>query len=123
MRSEKDIADELLRQDTASEQEMSHLRNKILAREQVRLARMTSLVKLTWVLVVALWIGLLLGKPTYSFYPEVIQSLYVALKGLVGIAIVMTVFLWIRTRTLGMNQIHDRLAAIEEQLKKIAAKS
>ena len=48
MAAEKDIRDELLKQNGAGAQKMQELRDKILARDEARVARLKKLTIVTW---------------------------------------------------------------------------
>jgi hypothetical protein len=129
MATENNIRDELLRQDGGGEREVNDLmreldglRNTILARDRARLVSMANLTKLTWVLVVVFGAGLFLGRPTYALYPELIQQLYILFKALVVIAVLLTIFLYVRSRTLTTHEIETRLTRIEEQLRTMVKK-
>ena len=133
MTAEKNIRDELLRQNGSDAQKMQELREKILARDEARIARLKKLTIFTWGLVALGLVGALIvhmflpeaGQPdvrsaiAYDYYSLIFISF---LWAATMIAVVLSASLYLRSRALAMRQLHARLAGIEEQLKRIAEK-
>ncbi len=133
MAAEENIRDELLKQNGESAEKMRELRDKILARDEARVARMKKLTIITWAIIVlslatAFFIRLLLpeirepGFRSAVAYEPYARVFFAVVWGLTMIAVFFTISFYIRSRELGTRQIQARLAGIEEQLKRIAEK-
>jgi hypothetical protein len=121
----KNLKEELLAQNGGAEQKTDNFRNKILARDQARVARMRKLVVVAWALVAACPVALVISPllPLKPEFERVLPALLIIpLEGLFLIAIIFTISLYIRSRTLTMRQIQSSLALIEEHLKKMSQK-
>jgi hypothetical protein len=133
MTIEKNLRDELLKQNGAGAQKMQELRDKILARDEARVARLKKLTIFTWGVIVLGLVGALIVRPMLpnggrpdspeAFTYQYLSSVFIALMwGLTTIAGVFTISLYIRSRALTMRQIQARLTGIEEQLRKLSDK-
>ncbi len=126
MTTEKQLRDELLKQNGVGTQRAEDLRDKILAKYQAQVTRMRRLVIFTWGLVAASLVGAFMVR---VFFPEIVefrpqlQPLFITVfQPLLLLAIIFTISLYLRSRALTMHQIQARLAGIEEQLRKMAQK-
>jgi hypothetical protein len=125
MATEKNFRDELLSQNGTGGQKTDDLRNKILATDQARVARMRKLVVVAWVLVAACPVAMVISHllPLRPELERVLPALLIIpLEGLFLIAVIFTVSLYVRSRTLTMHQIQSSLALIEEHLRKMSQK-
>lgn len=96
---------------------------KILAKDETRVKRMRLVTKLTWLLVLVSLVvacAVSLFTDATRVKPEWVPAFIVAWQGVLIIAVIFSVSLYVRSRTLTMHQIQARLAGIEEQLKKMA---
>jgi hypothetical protein len=127
MATEKNLREELLKQNGGGTQPRDELRDKILAQEQTQLALTKRLTIYSWIFVA---VGLILAgviprsyrEGIMTFEAEWASAAIAVWKGLLLIAVIFTVALYVRYRTLTIHQIQARLAAIEEYLKKMADK-
>jgi hypothetical protein len=134
MVAEKNIRDELLKQNGAGAQKMRELRDKILARDEARVARMKKLTIITWAIIVLGMVAAFILRPILagggqsdsqaaSFTYQYLSLVFISLVWcLITIAMVFTISLYVRSRSLTLRQVQARLAGIEEQLKRIAEK-
>jgi hypothetical protein len=127
MTPEENLRDELLKQDGLREQKADNLRDQVLAKDEARVAMMRRLVILAWALVVAfpvaaVMIRLLFFRDATEPGPQLEPLFIVVWQGFLLIAVIFTISLYIRSRTLTMHQIQSSLALIEEHLKKMSQK-
>ncbi len=125
MTTAKNFKDELLAQNGGAGQTGEGHRNAILARDEARVARMRKLVVVAWALVAACPVAMVISHllPLRPELERVITPvLIIPLEGLLLIAVILTISLYIRSRTLTMHQIQVSLALIEEHLKKMSQK-
>ena len=138
MAADKNIRDELLRQNGAGVQKMQELRDKILARDEARVRWMKWIAGICWVVflisfVLAALVGIgqrfeIAGFTTSdvaALFPEYdwfVPLAIIIAQGLFIIATAVTFSVLVLSRTLTMHQIQARLSGIEEQLRKIAEK-
>ncbi len=125
MAREKNLKEELLAQNGGAERKTDSLRNQILARDEARVARMRKLVIVAWALVAACPVAMLISHlfPLRPEFERVLPAvLIIPLEGLFLIAVIFTISLYVRSRTLTMHQIQSSLALIEEHLKKMSQK-
>ena len=126
MTTDKDLKEELLRQNGVDAQKGQDQRDEILARDRAQVARMKKLTIIGWILVATSFA--VAGTFELSF-PEVLKAkallvpLFIMVwQGLLLITIIFTVSLYVRSRTLTMHQIQSSLALIEEHLRKMSQK-
>jgi len=125
MTPEKNLKNELLKQNGVSTDKANDLRDKILARDKARVARMRKLVVVAWALVAACPVAMAISHllPLGPKLERVLPALLIIpLEGLFLIAVIFTISLYVRSRTLTMHQIQSSLALIEEHLKKMSQK-
>ncbi len=125
MATEKNLREELLNQNGAGGRKTDDARNKILAREEARITRLRKLVVVAWALVAACPVVMVISHlfPLEPQFERVLTPLLIIpLEGLFLIAIIFTISLYVRSRTLTMHQIQASLALIEEHLKKMSQK-
>ena len=126
MATEKNLRDELLRQNGIGPGQDDDLRDRILAKDLVRVARMRRLTIYSWILVgVSLVVAgavRLLYPDVVEFRPELAPAFIVAWQALLLIAVIFSLSLYVHSRTLTMHQIQSSLALIEEHLKKMSQK-
>lgn len=124
MAEETNIKDELLKQ--AEPTPDADAAAKILARDTARVKRMRWLAIITWSFAAVFFVG---GEILERLYRAgvlleeevcLMEFLVVLARILSLFAVVCTISLYVRSRTLTIGQIQVRLAGIEEQLKKIA---
>jgi hypothetical protein len=130
MSEESNLKEALLRQmDQESDerhQDGTKSIEEIIARDMVRIKRLKWITASSWVLVVLCFI-----PAAFLEYAEesgvlttnelvFLNSLALILRALLLIAIVLTVSLYMRSRTLTIHRIQARLANIEELLKKMS---
>lgn len=100
----------------------------IIERDSARVRRLKWVVIVCWSLVVMLFVvGGIIESSTKGGESNVsdLNSVWVSvaavvLRAMLLIAVVLTISLYIRSRTLTMRQIHVRLASIEEHLRKMS---
>jgi hypothetical protein len=126
MTKERDLRDELLRQNGGSPQKGKDLRDKILAKHQAAVAGMKRLTIYSWILVGT---GLAVAGIVYVWFPDTIglmvesaRTFVLVWQALLVLAIVLTISFYVRSRTLTMHQIQSSLALIEEHLRKMSEK-
>lgn len=126
MATEKNLRDELLRQNGADPRQGEELRNQILAKDEAAVARMNRLMVYGWIVVGA---SLVIAGTVRLAFPDVLESypvlvpmFIVVWQALLLIAIFFTISSYVRSRTLTMHQIQASLALIEEHLKKMSQK-
>jgi hypothetical protein len=126
MTDEKNLREELLRQNETSRQMADDFRNKVLKADQARVATIRWLVLIAWTLVGASVIAGVLARPLtggiIEFYPQAVPVFIRVFEGLLVIATLLTIWLYVRSRALTMRQIQTNLALIEEHLRKMAQK-
>jgi hypothetical protein len=124
MAKETNIKDELLKQ--VGHTQDANIAAKILARDAARVRRMKWLTVITWSLVAVCFAagGILEHAYRTGVLPEeevFLMILLVVLPMILSLfAVVFTISLYIRARTLTIGQVQVRLAAIEEQLRRMA---
>ncbi|MEN6575750.1 MAG: hypothetical protein ABFD90_05350 [Phycisphaerales bacterium] len=126
MTDEKNLREELLRQNEANRQMADDFRNRILKADQTRVATIRWLVLFAWTLVATGVIAGVLARPLtgsiIEFYPQAVPVSIRVFEGLLVIATLLTIWLHVRSKTLTLRQIQMNLALIEEHLRKMAQK-
>ena len=130
MAKEDDIKEELLKQMDSGPHKKPEIRassvDEIIAKDRARIKRLKWAAVISWVLV-----AFCLIPAAFLEHAEesgvlttnelvFLNSLALILRALLLIAIVLTVSLYMRSRTLTIHRIHARLANIEELLKKMS---
>ena len=126
----KDIKEELLKQmDENSDQTSVKTPQEIIARDTHRVRRLKRIVIISWSVVVGCFVtgAFLCAREGALFYGASSDEIWlwtrvlaVALRPFLLIAIILTISLYIRSRTLTLRKIQARLAGIEEYLKKMS---
>jgi len=126
MATTKNLRDELLNQNGGGVQKGNDLCDKVLAKERVQVARLKRLTISSWILLAASIAVPVVGSLAF---PDVLESeplrtpvFILVWQALLLIAVVFTISLCVRSRTLTMHQIQSSLALIEEHLKKLSEK-
>ena len=126
MATEKNLKEELLKQNNIGMQSGEELRDVVLARDQARVARMRTLMTVSWIVVMASMAvaGVLeFGFPDHFKTEPLRNVVFISVwQALLLLAIVFTISLYIRSRALTIHQIQLSLALIEEHLKKMSQK-
>ena len=126
MATEKNLKEELLKQNNIGRQSGEELRDVVLVRDQARVARMRKLTIVSWILLMVSMAvaGVLeLGFPDHFKSEPLRNVVFISVwQALLLLAIVFTISLYIRSRTLTIHQIQSSLALIEEHLKKMSQK-
>ena len=137
MTDKPNLRDNLLKQNGTSAATSAGIRDRILAKDRRRVRRMRWLATRCWAVFLVfflIWaylnyecsflgagasedIGLII-----SGYPWIVSVIIYAPQALFILAVVLTLSLYLRSRTLTMHQIQASLTGIEEQLKKLAEK-
>ena len=135
MAKETNIKDELLGQmDLNADPQAA---KKIFAKDFARVRRLKWITIISWLIVAVCLVITSLVKyafgSLYAIGPEwrlktalmdseiaALDGLIMAWRGLLLVAVISTVLLYVISRTLTISQIQVRLAAIEEMLKKMA---
>ena len=124
MAKETNIKDELLKQIEHTPD--INVAAKILARDTARVKRMKWLTIITWSFVAVCFVagGVLEHAQRANVLLEeefILMDFLMALARILSLfAVVFTISLYVRSRTLTIGQIQVRLAAIEQILKEIA---
>jgi hypothetical protein len=124
MAKETNIKDELLKQFGPAPD--TDAAEKILARDTARVKRMKWLTIITWSFVAVCFVAGGIVEHAYRSGNLLEDELFLmhflmALAPILSLfAVVFTISLYVRSRTLTIGQIQVRLAAIEEQLRRIA---
>jgi len=125
MAKENNLREELLGQMEQSPGSTSNINPKsaqeILARDTARVRRMKHVTVFSWLLVIASFIvvGILEAVPGSRKELWMLIAIIVV-QPLLLIAVVFTISLYVRSRTLNMRQIQATLSDIQEQLKKMS---
>ncbi len=126
MATEKNLRDELLNQNGSSARKGNDLRDQVLARDQANVARMRTLTIYSWIVVgVSLAIAGIVRvsfPDVLEFRPQLVPLFITVWNGLLLLAVIFTISLYVRSRTLTMHQIQSSLALIEEHLRKMSQK-
>ncbi len=126
MTTEKNLKEELLKQNNIGMQSGQELRDVVLVRDQARVARMRTLMTVSWVLVMgslAVAGVLELGYPRYFQTEPLRNVVFLSIwQAVLWLAIIFTISWYVRSRTLTMRQIQARLTLIEEHLKRLSQK-
>jgi len=137
MTDKPNLRDDLLKQNGTSAEALAGMRDKILAEDQRRVRRMRWLVTRCWALFLVFSLPRVYLKYDCTFlgdqatqdigmllweYPWILTIIRVAPPALLLLAVLLTLSLYMRSRTLTMCQIQTSLIGIEEQLKKMAEK-
>lgn len=99
---------------------------EIIARDMARIKRLKWITASSWVLVVLCFIPAAFLEYAQKSHvlttneQVFLNSLALILRALLLIAVILTVSLYMRSRTLTIHRIHARLANIEELLKKMS---
>ncbi len=129
MANEKNIKNGLLSQmNTDSAINDQKIRQEIISRNTARVKRLKWIVIVSWSLVIICFtIGAILELNIRGIESDTLYmgTLLVSISVIVSealflIAIVLTISFFIRSRSLTLQQIQNRLAGIEEQLKKLS---
>ena len=126
MATEKNLREELLNQNHVGTQKPSDLRNRVLARDQARVARMKWLTIVCWIL---LAVSIAAAGIMELAFPDLFEEeplrnpVFISVwQALLLLVIVFTISLYVRSRTLTMHQIQASLALIEEHLRRMSQK-
>ncbi len=126
MATEKNLRDELLNQNGSSARKGNDLRDQVLARDEANVARMRTLTIYSWIVVgVSLAIAGIVRvsfPDVLEFRPQLVPLFITVWNGLLLLAVIFTISLYVRSRTLTMHQIQSSLALIEEHLRKMSQK-
>ncbi len=126
MATEKNLRDELLNQNGSSARKGNDLRDQVLARDEANVARMRTLTIYSWIVVgVSLAIAGIVRvsfPDVLEFRPQLVPLFITVWNGLLLLAVIFTISLYVRSRTLTMHQIQSSLALIEEHLRKMSKK-
>ena len=130
MATEKNLREELLKQNSVGVQQGADLRDKVLARDQAAVARMRKLAIYGWILVAgSLLVASVNRLVLYLAFQNAAVSrllwgpvFIVVWQALLLITVFFTASFHVRSRTLTMHQIQASLALIEEHLKKMSQK-
>ena len=135
MAKETDIKDQLLKQmDLNADPQAAQ---KIFAKDFARIRRLKWITVISWLIVAACFVVMSLVKyalgspsllgPMWRIETTLLDSEIAALRGLILawrglllIAVISTVSLYVISRTLTISQIKVRLAAIEQMLREMA---
>lgn len=130
MTKESDIKEELLEQmaKESDEKAGTHASSlaEIIAKDRSRIKRVKWATVIGWVLVAVCLIPAAFlehAKRSAALIPSelvFLSTLAITLRALLLITVILTISLYIRSRTLTIHQIHARLADIEELLKKMS---
>ncbi len=129
MAKENDIKEELLKQmDTNSSASGDEIRQLIIMKNTARVRRLKWITVVFWILVVICFTVAAIiecnvrGIESDTLYMDTLLGSISAIifQAIFLIAIVLTISLFIRSRSLTLQQIQTRLANIEEQLKRIS---
>jgi len=130
MAKENDIKEELLKQMDSESHEKAETHasslDEIIAKDRARIKRLKWATVISWVLVAFCLIPAAFlehARRSAALIPSelvVLSTLAVTLRALLLIAVILTISLYIRSRTLTIHQIQARLANIEELLKKMS---
>jgi len=131
MAKENELKEELLKQmDKNSDHKSIKIKSpqEIIARETVRVKRLKWGVIISWLVIFGYWAAGAFLECIMIFYgasngfPRGFWTRMLSVKSqpLLLIAIILTVWLYISSRTLTMHKIQIRLAKIEEHLKKMS---
>jgi hypothetical protein len=130
MAIENNIKVELLKQmDTNSSASGDEIRRSIIMKNTARVRRLKWLTIIIWILVVICFaVGAIIecnvrGIENDTLYKDtlLIAISSIIFQAILLIAIVLTVSFFIRSRSLTLQQIQNRLANIEEQLKRMSS--
>jgi cell division protein FtsL len=126
MTTEKNLREELLRQDNASHEKADDFRNSILKADEMKVVRMRKVVLVAWAVTITSVLAAVTARVLFpditEWRPELVPAFILVFQGLLLIAVILTVSLYIRERTLTMHQLQTSLAMIEEHLRKMAQK-
>jgi hypothetical protein len=126
MATTKNLRDELLNQNGGGVQKGNDLCDKVLAKDRAQVARMKRLTICSWILLAASMavagVVELAFPDVIEFRPELVPTFILAWQALLWIAVIFTISLYVRSRTLTMHQIQSSLALMEEHLKKMSQK-
>ena len=126
MATEKNLKEELLKQNNIGMQSGEELRDVVLVRDQARVARMRKLMIVSWVLLMVSMAvaGVMeLGFPDHFKSEPLRNVVFISVwQALLFLAIIFAISWYVRSRTLTMRQIQSSLALIEEHLKKMSQK-
>ena len=130
MANETDIKEELLKQMEKNSNRTSDANIKspqqIIVRDARRVKRLKWIAIFSWLLVAICFIATVFlewardSGVLIDIERAWLSSLVIILRAMFVIAIILTISLYIRSRTLTIRQIHIRLANIEELLKKMS---
>ncbi len=126
MATENNLREALLSQNGVGNQNGNDLRDRVLARDRARVARMNRLTIFSWIVVAASLVGAGIFRLSFpdvlTAKPQLVPLFITVWQALLMLAIIFTISLYIRSRTLTMHQIQVSLALIEEHLKKMSQK-
>lgn len=127
MSKENDMKEELLKQMDKKSNKTSGANMKsaqeIIARDMARVKRMKWVTILSWLLVAICFIVIWIAKESqwYTFESRWwLGAAVMILRALLLVAIIFTISLYVRSRTLSMRQIQARLSNIESLLKRMS---
>ncbi len=128
MTTERNLREELPRQNSVGTQPEDELRDTVLARDLARVTRLRKLTIGSWIVVAAGLVAagvvrLVVPSPDIAVDKSLLVPTFIIVgQALLLIAIFFTISLYVRSRTLTMHQIQASLAPIEEHLKKMSQK-
>ncbi len=137
MTKENDIKDELLRQmemDSGGSTDTNEdSTKKFLGHYSAQLKRLKWFTIISWIITILYWLGIhnlkvfLSDKHPYEYLLTKGEFLLydyadMGMRVLIVIAVLISVLMYYKSRTLTMLKISARLAGIEEQLKKMSRK-
>ncbi len=142
MSTEKNLRESLLQQDSFDSHTAAELRDRILARDEASVRHMKWVAGICWAVFGAVFLLAAFteyfrdrGIPFLGYSIDEVAVYFrevawfttpvaiIVVQALFILAVATTFSLHMRSRTLTMHQIQGRLAAIEEQLRKLAEKS
>jgi membrane protein YdbS with pleckstrin-like domain len=125
MAKENNLREELLGQIEQSPGSTSNINPKsaqeILARDTARVRRMKHVTVFSWLLAIVSFIvvGVIEAVPGFRVEWWTVSAI-IAVQALLLIAVIFTISLYVRSRSLNMRQIQATLSEIQEQLKKMS---
>lgn len=125
MAKENNLREELLKQMEQNADKASNANQKlaqeILARDTARVRRMKRVTVFSWLLAIVAFIVVGISESTEGIEKAWwMPGATFVVPALLLIAVIFTISLYVRSRTLNLRQIQAKLASIEEQLKKMS---
>jgi membrane protein YdbS with pleckstrin-like domain len=125
MAKENNLREELLKQMESSPRETSNVNPKlaqeIIAKDTARVRRLKRITVFSWLLVIVSFVVVGISASTEGiekvwWMPGAVYGV----QALLLIAVIFTISLYVRSRTLNLRQIQATLSDIQEQLKKMS---